>query len=251
MCQSLASKPFSFTNLPQNFTMFLLGKKWKTYKWVAISIIALFIVGNLYALFFKPNTNSLIPVLLLGLLLGGILMFFIGKATKSNNNTTITESTHTIVESMRKVFKVVCAEGQFNELYDYEETKKYLSFIPSTKKALVIIKAKVLIGYDFEKCVWETDEENKKISLVSFPKPEILSIEPDYNYYNMENGIFNKFDKEDVMTIQAKGKKQIEIAAHKSDLPKIAAEQMQTLLTEVLQSNKWQLENRYKIIENA
>lgn len=76
---------------------------------------------------------------------------------------------------MRKVFKIVCAEGQFHEIYNYEETKKLFKIIPSTK-ALVIVQAKVMIGYDFEKCVGK-DEQNQKIRIVSFPDPEILSVE--------------------------------------------------------------------------
>ncbi|MEJ7676900.1 MAG: DUF4230 domain-containing protein [Segetibacter sp.] len=80
----------------------------------------------------------------------------------------VKENSHTVVESIRKVFKIVFAEGHFNELYNYEETKKIFGFIPSTKRALVIIKAKVLVGYDFEKCVWETDETKQKIKLVFF-----------------------------------------------------------------------------------
>jgi hypothetical protein len=111
----------------------------------------------------------------------------------------------------------------------------------------VIIKAKVLIGFDFEKCIWETDEENRKINLVTFPEPEILSIEPDYNYYNMENGLFNKFSKEDFMHINHRGKKQIEQAALKSELPKIASGQMRALLTEMLDAKNWNLENGHKI----
>ena len=146
------------------------------------------------------------------------------------------ESSHTVVESIRKVFKIVLVEGYFNELYNFEETKKLLGFIPSTKKALVIIQAKVMIGFDFQKCVWETDEAAQKINLISFPEPEILSIEPDYKYYNFDEGLFNLLSREDLTRIQVDGKKQVEAAAIKSDLPKMAAEQMRLMLTEVVQS---------------
>jgi predicted hydrocarbon binding protein len=228
--------------------MIFNSTKWKAYKWVAISIAALFIIGNLYALFFKTGGNTNVAaVLVLGLLLGAALLFLINKAFGKNNTTTIKESSHTIAESMRKVFKIVCAEGQFSELYDYEETRKFLSFIPSTKKALVIVKAKVLIGFDVEKCVWETDEETKTVKLVSFPEAEILSTESDYQYYNMENGILNRFGKDDLTNIQVQGKKQIEAAALKSDLPKMAAHQMRAVLTEVLHAKNWGLQNEDKI----
>ncbi len=227
--------------------MLFSSKKWKTYKWIAIGIAALFIAGNLYSLFFKPNTGNSMWLLIIGLLLGTALVFFIHKAAKAGSGVMVKESSHTIVQSMKKVFKIVCAEGQFNELYDYEETRNFLSFIPSTKKALVIVKAKVLVGFDFEKCVWEADEASKSIRLISFPQAELLSVETDYQYYNMENGLFNKFDKDDLTIMQVQGKKQIENAALKSDLPQMAASQMRTVLTEILQSKNWALENGDKI----
>ena len=188
-------------------------------------------------------------LLVIGLLLGAIIMFLVWKLNNKQKPAQVTESSHTVVESMRKVFKIVFAEGHFNELYNFEETRKLFGFIPSTKRALVIIKAKVLVGYDFEKCVWEVDEASKKIKMVSFPEPEILSIEPDYLYYNFDEGIFNLLGRDDLTRIQANGKKQVELAAIKSHLPKIAADQMRTILTEVVQSRNWQLEDSYKITE--
>ncbi|HZH01976.1 MAG TPA: DUF4230 domain-containing protein [Flavisolibacter sp.] len=188
-----------------------------------------------------------ISLLALGLLLGALIMFLIWKSRNAGKQKLVKESSHTVLESMRKVFKVVLAEGVFNELYNFEETKKLFRFIPSTKRALVIIQAKVFVGFDFEKCQWEVDETNQKIRLISFPEPEIVSIETDYKYYNFDEGIFNLLSRDDLTRIQVNGKKQVEIAAIKSDLPRMAAEQMRILLTEVVQSKSWQLENIYRI----
>lgn len=192
-----------------------------------------------------------ISLLVFGLLAGAIIMFLIWKLNSNRKQALVKESSHTVLESMRKVFKVVLAEGFFNELYNYEETRKLFRLIPSTKRALVIIQAKVLVGFDFEKCVWEVDEASQKVKLVSFPDPEIVSIETDYKYYNFDEGIFNLLSREDLTRIQANGKKQVEAAAIKSDLPRMAAEQMRTMLTEVVQSKQWQLENIYKITAGA
>ena len=93
------------------------------------------------------------------------------------------------------------------------------------------------------------DEATQTVRLVSFPEPEIISIEPDYKYYNFDENIFNLLSRDDLMRIQANGKKQVEVAAMKSHLPKIAADQMRTLLIEVVQSKHWQLEDTYKITE--
>lgn len=227
-------------------------KYWKTILWVLAGLLALYLFGNFYALFFKPaymgGNNNVMGLLIGGLVIGALIMFLLLKLhTQSKKQ--IAESSHTVVESMRKVFKIVCAEGQFNELYDYEETKNLLGFIPSKKKALVIVKGKVLVGYDFEKLKWEKDEKNKKIRLVNFPASEILSIETDYKYYNMEENIFDMFSRDDLSKIQQNGKRQVEQAALQSGLSKIAAEQIRTLLTEVLHTERWSLEDSYKITE--
>ena len=188
-----------------------------------------------------------VGLLVVGVVLGAIIMFLFWKLQRSGKQHVVKESSHTVIESMRKVFKVVLAEGFFNELYNFEETKKLFRLIPSTKRALVIIQAKVLVGFDFEKCTWEVDEAHQKIKLISFPEPEIVSIETDYKYYNFDEGIFNLLSREDLTRIQVNGKKQVEHAAIKSDLPRMATEQMRTLLTEVVQSKNWQIENIYKI----
>lgn len=218
--------------------------------WILGIILSLFLIGYLYSVFFKPvyGGSNVMGVLLLGLALGGLIAFLVFKLyVADRRERKITESSHTVVESMRKVFKIVCAEGQFHEIYNYEETKKLLKIIPSTKKALVIVQAKVMIGYDFEKCVWEKDEQNRKIKIVSFPEPEILSLEPEFKYYYFEEDLFNLISREDLHKIQEAGKKQVMEAALNSDLRKIAALQMQTMLTEVITANRWGIENPEKI----
>jgi xanthosine utilization system XapX-like protein len=217
---------------------------------VIAGILFVLFIGYIYATFFKRTSSpNIMGLLVLGLFVGALITFLIFKLINAKKEKVVGDSSHTVVESIRKVFKIVCAEGHFNELYNFEETKKVFGIIPSTKRALVIIQARVLIGYDFAKCVWETDEANQKIKLVSFPEPEILSIEPDYKYYNFDEGIFNLLNRNDLTRIQENGKKQVEIAAIKSHLPKIAADQMRTILTEVVQSKNWQLEDVYKITE--
>jgi hypothetical protein len=226
------------------------NKNFTKLAWVAGGILLLVLIIYISSVTSKQSAASnTMGTLIIGLLLGAVLMFLARRKGNNAKESVVKESSHTVVESIRKVFKIVFAEGHFNELYNYEETRKLFGFIPSTKRALVVIKAKVLVGYDFEKCVWEIDEVNQKIKMISFPEPEILSIESDYLYYNLDEGIFNLLGREDLTKIQANGKKQVEIAAIKSHLPKIAADQMRTILTEVVQSRSWQLEDSYKITE--
>lgn len=219
--------------------------------WSAGILIALFVVYFLYQMTQSESINSIMTLimLLLGLVLGGIIAFLVSNKM-SAAPVVITESSHTIAESMRKVFKVVSAEGHFNEIYNYEETTKIFNFIPSKKKALVIVQAKVLVGYDFEKFQCEIDEVNKKVKLVNFPAPQILSTETDYKYYNIEEQFFNLFSKDDLAKIQKNGKQQVIEAAKKSHLPEVAAEQMRMLLTELLAGKNFFLENASAISES-
>src|SRR3954447_24097999 len=116
-------------------------------------LLLLVFIVYFYSVFRKKVTNpDMTGLLIIGLILGAVITFLIVKVTSGQKKSVVKESTHTVIESIRKVFKIVCAEGQLNELYDFEETKKFFGIIPSTKRALVIIEAKVLIGYDFEKC---------------------------------------------------------------------------------------------------
>ena len=226
-------------------------KKYKIMFWSAGILIVLFLAYFLYQMTQSESINSMMTLimLLLGLVLGGVISFLVSNKM-SAAPVVITESSHTIAESMRKVFKVVSAEGHFNEIYNYEETTKIFNFIPSKKKALVIVQAKVLVGYDFEKFQWEVDEVNRKVKLLNFPAPQILSTETDYKYYNIEEQFFNLFSKDDLAKIQQNGKRQVIEAAKKSHLPEVAAEQMRTLLTELLAGKNFFLENANVISES-
>jgi hypothetical protein len=195
----------------------------------------------------QPAGSGTTLLLLTGLILGALVMFLVSRLYQKNKVPVVKESSHTVVESIRRVFKIVFAEGHFNELYTYGETKKLLGLLPSTRKALVIIEAKVMVGYDFSKCVWEADEVSRTVKLIQFPQPEIISIEPDYKYYNFEENIFNMISGPDLNRIHKNGKKQVEQAALRSHLPKIAADQMRLLLAEVIQGKQWKIEGLEKI----
>ncbi|QOW08913.1 DUF4230 domain-containing protein [Kaistella flava (ex Peng et al. 2021)] len=225
--------------------------KFKIVLWSLGILMVVFLGFFIYQMTKSQNINSMMIVLMLilGLILGGVIAF-LASSKLGSSPVVITESSHTIAESMRKVFKVVSAEGHFNEIYNYEETTKIFNFIPSKKKALVIVQAKVLVGYDFEKFKWEIDEVNKTVKLINFPAPQILSTETDYKYYNIEEQFFNLFSKDDLAKIQQNGKQQVIEAAKKSHLPEVAAEQMRTLLTELLAGKNFFLENASVISES-
>jgi hypothetical protein len=181
-----------------------------------------------------------IIILLAGLCIGALLIYFL-VVKKMGRPSSTTISSTSIVEKIEKVFKVVLAEGYFSEVYDYKHSEKFLYFIPQTKKALIIINAKVLMGYDFKKFKYEVDAASNKLKIIEFPACEILSVDPNIKYYNVEENMFNKFSTDDLTQLQAEAKSKIVEKVSTSDLPAIASQQMQQLLQEVASIGQWQL----------
>lgn len=219
---------------------------------ILIFLGLLFITGYIYRTFFRPvyaGTNNPAGLLIPGILIGALIAYLVFLLINRNKNEdSVRSESHTVAESIKKVFKIVVAEGQLNDVYNYENTKKLLKFIPLTKKALIIVKARVMIGYDIEKCRWLFDQQTKTISLLEFPQPEILSIETDFNYYHFEEEFFNLISRKDLQLMQELGKEQIRNAALQSSLMKIAADQMKLLLQEVVSVHNWRIENMEDIV---
>jgi hypothetical protein len=227
-------------------------KKYMTY---ALIIIGALIGITVYKLLFTNNNlfntgSGMFNFIFLavGLLGGAAAVYFLGKGKLFGKADEVKMESSVMLNKIERVCKVVTAEGHFSEVFDYSQTAHIASFIPSTKKALLIVNAKVLMGYDFKKMVFEIDEQTRKVNIISFPKPEVLSIEQDVKYYNMENGLFNKFDNEDLTKLQVEAKQKIVASVDKSELPNIAQKQVQQLLLELSNVNQWQLGGEEKLL---
>lgn len=185
-------------------------------------------------------------MLLLGLAVGGGAILLL--LPKINGRKSSLVSHRTIVEKVERVFKIVLVEGFFSEIYDFKHTEKFLYLIPTTKKALLIVNAKVMMGYDFKKVRLEIIPEKNEIRILEFPGPEILSIDPEVRYYNVEDNLLNKFRTEDLTLIQQEAKKIILERAMQSDLPQIALNQVRNLLVELGELRNWKLTGLDKLL---
>ena len=212
-------------------------------KLILISIAALIAIAICVFIYFSlSDVNTLISTVFLFAALSIVILasflllrdIFISKSAE-------TKASESFIESLNKVFKVVTAEGHFVEIIDFKHSKVTLPLLSSTKKALIVVKSKVLMGYDMEKLEWERELKNKKLTLKSVPKPTIISLSPEITYYNLENGIFNKFDNEDLNKIQTECIDLIQEKALNSELPRIASKQVSVLLTELADLEGWQL----------
>nr|WP_299174862.1 DUF4230 domain-containing protein [uncultured Allomuricauda sp.] len=167
----------------------------------------------------------------LGLILGAILMYWLFSFFRKKKNKEVTKQQSTVLlDKIKSVCKLISVEGDFAEIYHYENTKGgVMNLLSSKKKALIIVKAKAHIGYDLQKLGLKADNKNKKIILTNFPEPEVLSIEPELQYYDVKNGLFNSFSSEDLTKVNQEAKDHIKQKIPESGL-------MQTARKEALQA---------------
>ena len=181
--------------------------------------------------------------IIIGLLVGiGVVTFY--KSIKKRQ--LVNSQSILLLEKIKTVCKFITVEGDFAEIYHYEDVKeRFLKMITSKKKALVVINAKAHVGYDLSKIELQSDIGNKKIILDHFPQPEVLSIETDLNYYDKSDGYFNKFEASDLTGLNQEAKQHILEKIPESGLIQIAQrEALETILLieTIVQTIGWQLD---------
>ncbi len=157
------------------------------------------------------------------------------------------EQIQVFLHEIKNVSKLVVAETEVSEIYNYQTAKNYF-YIPYDfkKKAIVIANAKVKVAYDLAKMKIELDSVHHKIILKKIPKEELI-IEPNLRYYDLEQSVFNSFSKEELNKINEKAIVKLRENLEISDLKKRAKMQLVAELeklyniTNVLQ---WKIEDK-------
>lgn len=151
-----------------------------------------------------------------------------------------------LLDKIKTVCKFITVEGDFAEIYHYEDVKeRFLKLISSKKKALVVINAKAYVGYDLSKIQLKSDNTSKKIILEHFPQPEVLSIETNLNYYDKKDGYFNKFEAADLTDLHSEAKEHIKSKIPESGLIQVAQkEALETILLmeTIVETIGWKLD---------
>ena len=181
---------------------------------------------------------------LIGIAAGFGIFSVYNKFTNKEGMLIKNEST-VLLEKIEKVFKIVLAEGHFSEIYDHTSEKEVLFGLHTlNKKALIVAKAKVLVGFDFAKVKVRWEEGSRKMIIEEFPEPEILSTDSDYKFYDIDQGLFNKFKNEEYTALLADAKQTMQNKAIASELPKIAKKQAVVMLTQMASSMGWDIDFR-------
>lgn len=173
--------------------------------------------------------------------LGGVTYF-----RSIKNKQLVNSQSILLLDKIKTVCKFITVEGDFAEIYHYEDVKaRFLKLISSKKKALVVINAKAYVGYDLSKIELEANTKSKIIIIKHFPQPEILSIETNLNYYDKSDGLFNKFEAADLTDLHNEAKQHIQNKIPESGLIEIAQkEALDTILLieNIVETISWTLD---------
>jgi len=150
-----------------------------------------------------------------------------------------------LLEKIKQVCKLITVEGEFSEIFTHRDEKNlFFKLFQTEKKALLIVKAKVMIGFDLTKINIEINTQKKQVTLSQFPNPEILSIDNDLEYYDIQKGIINKFSENDLTNLNKKSKDFIREKIASSHLILIAKNQANdtvSLIRQLIESVGWEL----------
>lgn len=183
----------------------------------------------------------IIAIVIGGLASWQIFNWIYRKKLKGDSKEITKVEANVLLERIEKVFKVVLAEGYFSEIYDHNTKKDFFGLFKMNNKALVVAKAKVSVGFDFGKMKFEKDEVTRKLIVREFAPAEIISIDTDYKFYDINQGLLSKFDNEDYTSILSEAKKMMQEKAMESDLPQIAANQVKVMMKQLAVSMNWDI----------
>ena len=109
------------------------------------------------------------------------------RALLEQNRTTISHSS--VVEKIQAVAKLVSSETTIRDVVVFENTR-----YGSTKRALVVVTGKVLVGFDLEKgATVDIDHAAKRVRITLPPASIIATDVIDMRTYDESRGLWNAF----------------------------------------------------------
>ena len=91
----------------------------------------------------------------------------------------------------------------------------------------------------------QTDTKKKTLVLSEFPKPGVFSIEPNLRFYDIQNGLLNKFSSEDLTEVNKEAKEHILQKIPESNLMQTANKEALdaiTLMENLVETIGWKLD---------
>lgn len=167
-----------------------------------------------------------------------------------NNKTEVKTQTdvNILYEEIKTVCKLVAVEGTYAERFDSLSEKSIPIFYPLpykyklTKEATIFVSGKIMVGYDMSKMEIKMDSETKTVRLTNVPEPEVLAIDHDITYENIEESWFNSFTEKDFTALNKSAKNAIrkrEANAELIEKARVEGNQMIDLIKLMAENAGW------------
>lgn len=186
--------------------------------------------------------------IVLAMLALALLVFFITREAYRPEASDEHVSSTVLLERIRPVLKLITVEGEFSELYNYRNAEAPFDWLkkfqPFQKWAIQRVTGKASVGYDLEGLRLDFNDEDRTVNLVSMGRPQLLSLEHDVDYFDLEAGTFTSFTAADHSRINAQAKDLIRKAVEQSGLfeaAEIRREEMLPVLRSMVENAGWTL----------
>ena len=134
-----------------------------------------------------------------------------------NNKTVVKSSSdvNILYEKITTVCKLVAVEGVYGERFDSMSEKSIPILYPLpykyklSKEATMFVSGTIMIGYDMSTMEIKMDSATKTVRLTNVPEPEILAIDHDITYENIDESWFHSFTAEDFTALNKSAKNAI------------------------------------------
>jgi hypothetical protein len=158
---------------------------------------------------------------------------------------------HILLERVKKVAKFITVEGDFQNVHQYNDSYwSDVSFL--RKKALIKVQAKVSMGYDLKKAQFEIDPEQKILRVRNLPQPEVIAVDHELQYYDIQEGMFNNFSEAELTSIGKVAKRKLRQEAMNGPLMDRAMEEgLESLeiIKLLVEQAGWRFEVENNIVE--
>jgi len=114
-----------------------------------------------------------------------------------------------------------------------------------SKEATLFVTGTIMVGYDMSTMEIKMDSETKTVRLSKLPEPEILAIDHDLKYENIEESWFNSFTKEDFTALNKSAKEAIrkrEATAGLLEKARVEGNQMIEIIQLMAKNAGWTVE---------
>jgi len=176
----------------------------------------------------------------------GILLTLLYLERQKNQEIHI--QSNTIMQNIKQMNKMVVTEADFDEVYSYNDSDKYLfDLLEFDKNVILLVKAKAQISYDLSKMKVELDTVNKIIKIKELPEEQV-EIFPSIRYYDLQQSTWNQFTKDELNEVNRKAIEQIKEHINLSELRLKAKKQLLQNLQNLYILSKiygWKIEDNH------